>query len=336
MIKVLKPGLLSSIQDLGRTGYQKFGVIASGAMDPFSHRMANLLSGNEENDPALEITMMGPTLTFEEDTLISICGGDLSPSINGQPIRTWRSVFVKKGSELKFGGCQKGCRAYLAVSGGFDVPEVMNSKSTYLRAGIGGFKGRALKAGDVLETGKPSLQSLKMKDFLSKQLLDKAFVENDWGIASKLIPETVGNPEIRITRGRQFDLFTHESRIQLFNHAFEVTAQSDRMGYRLKGSVLALSEHAEQISEAVNFGSIQVPPDGNPIVLLADRQTTGGYPKIGQVAAIDLPLLAQAKPGDALRFAEISNEQAQQLLIKREMKLKELKQGIFLKTRGGN
>lgn len=336
MIKVLKPGLLSSIQDLGRTGYQKFGVIASGAMDPFSHRMANLLSGNEENDPALEITMMGPTLTFEEDTLISICGGDLSPSINGQPIRTWRSVFVKKGSELKFGGCQKGCRAYLAVSGGFAVPEVMNSKSTYLRAGIGGFKGRALKAGDLLETGKPSLQSLKMKDFLSKQLLDKAFVENDWGIASKLIPETVGNPEIRITRGRQFDLFTHESRIQLFNHAFEVTAQSDRMGYRLKGPALALSEHAEQISEAVNFGSIQVPPDGNPIVLLADRQTTGGYPKIGQVAAVDLPLLAQAKPGDALRFAEISNEQAQQLLIKREMKLKELKQGIFLKTRGGN
>ncbi|WP_261391627.1 biotin-dependent carboxyltransferase family protein [Cytobacillus firmus] len=336
MIKVLKPGLLSSIQDLGRTGYQKFGVIASGAMDPFSHRMANLLSGNEENDPALEITMMGPILTFEEDTLISICGGDLSPSINGQPIRTWRSVFVKKGSELKFGGCQKGCRAYLAVYGGFAVPEVMNSKSTYLRAGIGGFKGRALKAGDVLETGKPSLQSLKMNDFLSKQLLDKAFVENDWGIASKLIPETVGNPEIRITRGRQFDLFTHESRIQLFNHAFEVTAQSDRMGYRLKGPSLALSEHAEQISEAVNFGSIQVPPDGNPIVLLADRQTTGGYPKIGQVAAVDLPLLAQAKPGDALRFAEISNEQAQQLLIKREMKLKELKQGIFLKTRGGN
>ncbi|MBG9443617.1 biotin-dependent carboxyltransferase family protein [Cytobacillus firmus] len=336
MIKVLKPGLLSSIQDLGRTGYQKFGVIASGAMDPFSHRMANLLSGNEENDPALEITMMGPTLTFEEDTLISICGGDLSPSINGQPIRTWRSVFVKKGSALKFGGCQKGCRAYLAVSGGFAVPEVMNSKSTYLRAGIGGFKGRALKAGDVLETGKPSLQSLKMKDFLSKQLLDKAFVENDWGIASKLIPETVGNPEIRITRGRQFDLFTHESRIHLFNHAFEVTAQSDRMGYRLKGPALALSEHAEQISEAVNFGSIQVPPDGNPIVLLADRQTTGGYPKIGQVAAVDLPLLAQAKPGDALRFSEISNEQAQQLLIKREMKLKELKQGIFLKTRGGN
>ncbi|URM34978.1 biotin-dependent carboxyltransferase family protein [Cytobacillus firmus] len=335
-MKVLKPGLLSSIQDLGRTGYQKFGVIASGAMDPFSHRMANLLSGNEENDPALEITMMGPTLTFEEDTLISICGGDLSPLINGQPIRTWRSIFVKKGSELKFGGCQKGCRAYLAVSGGFSVPEVMNSRSTYLRAGIGGFKGRALKAGDVLETGKPSLQSLKMADYLSKQLHDKTFVENDWGIASKLIPETIGNPEIRITRGRQFDLFTHESRIQLFNHAFEVTAQSDRMGYRLKGTSLALSEHAEQISEAVNFGSIQVPPDGNPIVLLADRQTTGGYPKIGQVAAVDLPLLAQAKPGDALRFKEISNGQAQQLLIKRELKLKELKQGISLKTRGGN
>ncbi|KAF0815555.1 MULTISPECIES: 5-oxoprolinase subunit C family protein [unclassified Cytobacillus] len=336
MIKVLKPGLLSSIQDLGRTGYQKFGIIASGAMDPFSHRMANLLAGNEENEPTMEITMMGPVLAFEEDTLISICGGDLSPSINGQPIRTWRSVFVKKGSELKFGGCKKGCRAYLAAAGGFAVPEIMNSKSTYLRAGLGGFKGRALKSGDVLETGKPSLLSLKMTGYLSKQLLDKNFVENDWGISSKLIPEYVGNPEIRITRGRQFELFSHESRIQLFNDVFEVTAQSDRMGYRLKGLSLALSEHAEQISEAVNFGSIQVPPDGNPIVLLADRQTTGGYPKIGQVAAVDLPLLAQAKPGDALQFTEITSEQAQQLLIKREIELKELKQGILLKIRGGN
>ncbi|MCM3090005.1 biotin-dependent carboxyltransferase family protein [Cytobacillus sp. AMY 15.2] len=335
-MKVLKPGLLSSIQDLGRTGYQKFGIIASGAMDPFSHRMANLLAGNEENEPTMEITMMGPVLAFEEDTLISICGGDLSPSINGQPIRTWRSVFVKKGSELKFGGCKKGCRAYLAAAGGFAVPEIMNSKSTYLRAGLGGFKGRALKSGDVLETGKPSLLSLKMTGYLSKQLLDKNFVENDWGISSKLIPEYVGNPEIRITRGRQFELFSHESRIQLFNDVFEVTAQSDRMGYRLKGLSLALSEHAEQISEAVNFGSIQVPPDGNPIVLLADRQTTGGYPKIGQVAAVDLPLLAQAKPGDALQFTEITSEQAQQLLIKREIELKELKQGILLKIRGGN
>ncbi|MDM5225503.1 biotin-dependent carboxyltransferase family protein [Cytobacillus sp. NJ13] len=336
MIKVVKPGLLSSIQDLGRTGYQKFGVIASGAMDPFSHRMANLLAGNEENDPVLEITMMGPILTFEDDILISICGGDLSPSINGKPVRTWRSVFVKKGSELKFGGCHKGCRAYLAAAGGFAVPEVMNSKSTYLRAGIGGYKGRALKSGDLLETGKPSLQSLKMTEYLTKQSLDRTFAENDWGIASDLIPDTAANPEIRITRGRQFDLFSNESKVQLLNHAFEVTAQSDRMGYRLKGPALALSEHAEQISEAVNFGSIQVPPDGNPIVLLADRQTTGGYPKIGQVAAVDLPLLAQAKPGDTLSFAEISNKQAQQLLINREMKLKELKQGIFLKTRGGN
>ncbi|WP_436376619.1 biotin-dependent carboxyltransferase family protein [Cytobacillus sp. BC1816] len=336
MINVLKPGLLSSIQDLGRTGYQKYGVISSGAMDPFSHRMANLLAGNKENDPVLEITMMGPMLTFKEDTLISICGGDLSPSINGQPVRTWRSVLVKKGSELKFGQCRKGCRAYLAVAGGFSVPEVMNSKSTYLRAGLGGYKGRALKSGDLLETGKPSLQSLKITEYLTKQILDRTFVENDWGIASELIPDTAANPEIRITRGRQFDLFSEASKVQLFKHAFEVTSQSDRMGYRLKGPALALSEHAEQISEAVNFGSIQVPPDGNPIVLLADRQTTGGYPKIGQAAAVDLPLLAQAKPGDSLSFAEISNEQAQQLLIKREMKLKELKQGIFLKTRGGN
>ncbi|GLB60672.1 biotin-dependent carboxyltransferase family protein [Cytobacillus sp. NCCP-133] len=333
MLKIIKPGLLSSIQDLGRTGFQKFGVIASGAMDPLSHRVANLLTGNIESEPTLEMTMIGPAITFEKDALISICGGDLSPSINGQPVRLWRSIYVKKGSELKFGHCLQGCRAYLSVAGGFSVPYVMKSKATYLRAGIGGFEGRALKAGDQLVFGKPSSQSKRMMDYLSRQLQNQSFIENDWSITSDLLPSTNAVPTIRMTKGRQFELFTKESRETLLDHAFEVSAQSDRMGYRLKGPGLTLSEPAELISEAVNFGSIQVPPDGNPIVLLADRQTTGGYPKIGQVAFADLPLLAQAKPGDKLKFAEISHEEAQRLYLDRELKLKELKQGIHLKTR---
>lgn len=333
MLKIKKPGLLSNIQDMGRNGFQKFGVIASGAMDPFAHRMANLLTGNAENEPTLEITMLGPTIIFEEDALISICGGDLSPAINGVPVRSWRSIFVKKGSELKFGYTRSGCRAYLAVAGGFPVPEVMKSKATYLRAGIGGYEGRALKAGDLLVLGTPSDQSNKMTEYLARQLQSQSFLESNWSITAELIPNTESNPFIRFTKGRQFELFSKESRQKLIGNAFEVTAQSDRMGYRLKGPALSLSEPTEMISEAVNFGSIQVPPDGNPIVLLADRQTTGGYPKIGQVAFVDLPLLAQAKPGDKLRFVEISHEKAQRLYLEREWKLKELKQGIYLKAR---
>ncbi|WP_026582208.1 biotin-dependent carboxyltransferase family protein [Bacillus sp. J33] len=333
MLKIEKPGLLSSIQDLGRTGFQKFGVIASGCMDPLSHRVANLLTGNDGNEPALEITMLGPTVTFEKDALISICGGDLSPEINGKPVRSWRSVFVKKGSELKFGHCRQGCRAYLAVAGGISVPEVMKSKSTYLRAGIGGYNGRAIKAGDLLELDAASELSGKMMDYLSHHLEHESFIENDWSITAELIPAFESNTVIRIVKGRQYELFSKDSRSSLFEASFKVTPQSDRMGYRLKGPFLSLKEPAELISEAVNFGSIQVPPDGNPIVLLADRQTTGGYPKIGQVAYVDLPLLAQAKPGDTLRFTEISHEEAQRLYLNREWKLKELKQGIHLKTR---
>lgn len=333
MIKIKKPGLLSSIQDLGRTGFQKFGVIASGAMDPFAHRMANLLTGNAENEPTLEITMLGPTIIFEEDALISICGGDLSPAINSVPVRSWRSIFVKKGSELKFGYTKSGCRAYLAVAGGFSVPEVMKSKATYLRAGIGGYEGRALKAGDQLVFGTPSDHADRMTEYLTQQLQNQSFLESDWSITAELIPNKESNPFIRFTKGRQFELFSKESQQKLIGAAFDVTAQSDRMGFRLKGPALSLSEPTELISEAVNFGSIQVPPDGNPIVLLADRQTTGGYPKIGQVAFVDLPLLAQAKPGDKLRFVEISHEKAQHLYLEREWKLKELKQGIYLKTR---
>ena len=177
MISIMKPGLLTSIQDLGRYTYQKYGVIASGVMDQLAHRIANLLVGNEENQPTMEITLLGPVLKFEKDSLISICGGDLSPSINGEPIRLWRTIFIKKGSLLKFGPCQMGCRAYLAVAGGFAVPEVMGSKSTYLRAGIGGYKGRALKTGDVLECHLPGPLSQRSY-FLCNQSENLAILGN--------------------------------------------------------------------------------------------------------------------------------------------------------------
>ncbi|NHM33264.1 biotin-dependent carboxyltransferase family protein [Neobacillus terrae] len=333
MLTVVKPGLLTSVQDLGRYGYQKYGVIASGVMDQLSHRISNILVGNEENEPTLEITLLGPVIHFDKDTLISICGGDLSPSINGDPVRIWRTIFVKKGSKLSFGPAITGSRAYLAVAGGFVVPKVMDSKSTYLRAGIGGFEGRAFKAGDSLPFNLPGELSKVLFEYMALQAGDKPFIEMDWSVASDLIPLHQKDPSIRVMKGKHYPLFSQESKEKFFSQTFEVTPQSDRMGYRLKGSFLQLENPGELISEAVSFGSIQVPSEGNPIVLLADRQTTGGYPKIGQISSVDLPIIAQAKPGDHISFSEVTHETAQQLFLKREKKIKQLKNGILLKFR---
>ncbi|MFC0236568.1 biotin-dependent carboxyltransferase family protein [Fictibacillus phosphorivorans] len=333
MIKITKPGLLTSVQDLGRYGFQKYGVITSGVMDTTAHRIANSLVGNAENEATLELTLLGPDMEFKEDTLISICGGNLSPSIDGKPVKLWRSVLVTAGSKLKFGGCKTGCRAYLAVAGGFDVPEVMNSKSTYLRAGIGGHNGKALQNDDELSIGELSELSGKIAKILAQQLGENKFVEMQWTISSDFFASSASKPQVRVMKGRQYDWFTTESQMKLFTDHFEVTSQSDRMGYRLKGPELALEEKQEMLSEAVSFGTIQVPSEGNPIVLLADRQTTGGYPKIGQIATVDLSIMAQLKPGDKVQFVEVSHEVAQQLYLDREKKLHQLKQGIALKIR---
>lgn len=331
-IKVIRPGLLTTVQDLGRYGSQRYGVIVSGAMDQFSLRVANLLVGNDENAAALEITMMGPTLEILEDTLVSICGGTITAKINGQPVGQWKPVYIKKGSILELKNCTGGCRIYLAIAGGFDVEEIMGSKSTYLRAGIGGFKGRKLKEQDILNTKQYSSESNKIikkfSDFIGKSSF--AFSETDWSVSTEIIPKYKNDIVLRVIQGIEFDEFRRESREEFFTNKFVVTAQSDRMGYRLKGSKLELSKPLEMISGAVSFGTIQVPSEGNPIVLLADRQTTGGYPKIAQIISVDLPLIAQAKPGDKISFEQISLEEAQKLYIQRELNIQKLKHGISL------
>lgn len=326
-IKVIRPGLLSTVQDLGRHGFQRHGVVVSGAMDPFSLRIANLLVGNEETEGALEITMIGPKLQFEEDSLIAICGGNLSPEIDGKSIPEWRPVMIKKGRVLSFGAAKSGCRAYLAVAGGLDIPIVMGSRSTYLRAEFGGFHGRPLKKDDVLQTRTPSDLSAH---FLYKKLRSNPFAVGEWSVSSKLRPVT-RNPVIRVTKGGQFDWFAAKSKEQFFLSEFQVTPQSDRMGYRLSGPTLQLAKPQELISEAVTAGTVQVPSEGNPIVLMADRQTTGGYPKIAQVISVDLPALGQVKPGEKIRFKEVSLEEAQKLLRLREQKIQLVKQAIFHK-----
>jgi len=329
---VLRPGLLSSIQDQGRYGFQKYGVIVSGAMDSYALRVANILVGNEEDEGVLEMTLMGPSLRLEQDMLLAITGGDMAPTINGAAVPMWRPVYMKQGSVLDFKGGKPGCRSYLAVAGGYDIPAVMGSKSTYLRAGLGGFHGRALQQGDVLPLRNflsgPADRIIKQ---LAVKLQDHAFAATAWYVAKGNIPKPTQPIQIRVTRGSQYEHFTAESKAQFFCRPFQVTAQSDRMGYRLSGPVMTLSEPLEMISEAVALGTIQVPPDGNPIVLLADRQTAGGYPKIAQVAAVDVAIIAQTRPGDQIWFQEISLQEAEQLYLEREEYLRHLKQAIALR-----
>lgn len=330
MMTITKPGLLTSIQDLGRFGFQRYGINTSGAVDPLSHRLANLLVGNDEGMPTLEITMVGPSIIFHKPVLIAICGANLSPAINDRPVPLWRPVLVKEGSELSFGPCRQGIRAYLAVGGGFQVSKVMNSHSTSLRAKIGGFNGRNLESGDEVLFNKPGALSRRISSSLLPKL--KAdFVAVHWSAGSPFMSKINEKLHIRATNGRQFDLFTKESRDSFFHSPYLVTTQSDRMGCRLRGEALSLKHDFEMISEAVNDGTIQVSADGNPIILLAERQTTGGYPKIAQIASVDIPLVAQAKPGDQIYFSHISHERAQMLFIDREIMMKQIKYGIKLK-----
>ncbi|MDN4073195.1 biotin-dependent carboxyltransferase family protein [Fictibacillus terranigra] len=318
-IMINKPGMLTSLQDLGRYTYQQYGVIVSGSMDPFAHTAANLLVGNSEGEATLEVTLTGPKLTFGIDTFIAICGADLTPSLNEKAIENWRTISVRKGDVLEFGNCKWGCRAYIAVAGGYDTGRVMGSKSTYLRAGMGGYQGRALKEGDTLPVNSDG-NGFHPTSF-------------NWFISHEPRAMYLDMNTIRAVKGRHFDLFTKESQTAFFNEKFKISTQSDRMGYRAEGTELKLQQQKEILSEPVLFGTVQVPSEGKPIILMADRQTTGGYPKIAQVAYVDLPKLAQAKPGDSIVFQEITEEEAQISYIIQKIELDYLKAGIRLKNR---
>ncbi|WP_251862208.1 biotin-dependent carboxyltransferase family protein [Clostridium sp. Marseille-Q2269] len=330
-IEIEKSGLLTTIQDNGRYGFRKYGVIVSGAMDPIAMRISNILVGNEEDSSVLESTLIGPNIKINEDCLISICGGDLSPKINGINAPMWRPIYIKSGSVLSFTGCKLGARAYISFSGSFNLDKTLGSNSTYIRASIGGIEGRALKNGDVINLNTPTTIGVKIINKLKKNIDEKGFSSTSWFIGKNFICNYSSAPILRFTKGVQFHCFTDKSIKDFCNNKFKITLQSDRMGYRLNGPQLYLKEPLELISEAVTLGTVQVPKDGNPIILLADGQTTGGYPKIADIASIDIPIAAQLKPGDKITFREISLEEAQRLYILREKKLKYLKNLINFK-----
>jgi antagonist of KipI len=328
-ISVLNPGLQTTIQDLGRHGYQKYGVIVSGAMDAYAMRLANIAVGNNENEGVLEITMIGPSLELEKGTLISITGGNISPTINGKKIPMGRPVYLKEDCVLNFGACIAGCRSYLAIAGGFDVPEVMESKSTYLRAQFGGFNGRTLKKGDILNIGAKSVAAIKIIEKLQEMTHKGEFVAPSWYMGDATVDNT-NSTIIRVFKDRQFDNISEESINKFFNSEFKVDNKSDRMGYRLCGEKIELKERLEMISEEVSIGTIQIPPDGNPIILLADRQTTGGYPKIAHVVSVDIQKIVQLKPNSKIKFKQISLKEAERLYFEREKYINELKKAIRL------
>jgi antagonist of KipI len=316
---VLKPGLLSSFQDLGRHGYQHLGVPVGGAMDSRAHRLANLLVGNHDDQATLEVTLSGPVLRFDAAACIAITGAMLSPTLNGKPAPNNRPLIVRQGDVLAFGARASGLRAYVAWHGGIDLPLVLSSRSTYLRGGFGGYKGRALQAGDVLPQRVP-LDDGKL-DSLAQEL---------WSIKIYL-PALLGltpRAALRAMRGAHTSLFTDRSVDDFFASEYRISPQSERMGYRLQGTTLNLKSSAQLLSEATSFGSVQVPPDGKPIVLMADRQTTGGYAKIAHIASVDLPAIAQCMPGDSVRFTPIELEHARALDAQREATFEQLRQSL--------
>jgi antagonist of KipI len=330
-LRVHRAGILSTLQDRGRYGYQRYGMPVGGVMDEHSHRLANLLVGNAEEEATLEFTLAGPRLEFTDLALIAICGGDFAPTIGGHEVPASRPVLVRAGSVLDLAVCRLGCRAYLAVAGGFDVPAVMGSKSTYLPAGIGGLQGRALKRGDELSVQRASAH---LYPGLHRALQTaEAFACPKWSVHANAALLAHDHHRIRFIQGRHFALFSASSQTQFSAAEYRIGANSDRMGYRLEGPELTLNEPGEILPEAVTFGSIQVPPDGKPIVLMANRQTTGGYPLIGEVASVDLPLLAQLPPGDTLRFEPITLEHSQQLYLQREREMALMREGLRERAR---
>jgi antagonist of KipI len=298
-IRVIKPGLLTTVQDRGRPGYRSAGVPFGGAMDAFALRMANLIVGNPDGAAGLEITLLGPELEFTADTVVAVGGAEFE----GAP--PWRPLLLRAGERLKFGECRQGCRAYLAVGGGLDVVPALGSRSTYLPGGFGGLGGRALREGDEIEIGAGLPGAGGSRRHMS------------WRVSPSVLPAYSPHPVLRAIRGAQADDFGAE----LWETEFQVSPKSDRMGLRLAGRKLARASAAELPSSAVAPGTVQVPPEGQPILLMADAQTIGGYPQAAHIIGPDLPLAAQLRPGESLRLSEVSVEEAHRLALARDRDL---------------
>ncbi len=312
MITIIQSGLFTTVQDEGRWGYQAFGMPVAGAMDRFACRVANLLVGNKADAAVLEMTLQGGHFRFEQDCYVAVCGADMGAKLNGMPVVNWSCFPVAAGSELTFEYAPTGCRSYLAVNGGIDVPVVLGSRSTYTRGAIGGVEGRALKKGDVLPIGN-----------------EREYPGQARTLPAEFIPLYSESVELRVLLGPQDDHFTAAGIETLFSTSYTITAEADRMGYRMEGAVIEHSSKADIISDALSLGAIQVPGHGMPIVMMADRGTTGGYTKIGTVIGPDLMKLAQAKPGDTVSFKNCTEAEARSAFLTEHQAYKQIRQMLF-------
>jgi biotin-dependent carboxylase-like uncharacterized protein len=301
-IRILKGGMMTTVQDLGRTGYQKQGFSVAGVMDVRSFKIANLLLDNPENEAVLEFTLIGPVLEFTSATIIAITGGDFQPTVNGEPVPMYTALYINKGDILKFGSARTGSRGYIAFSSYLDIPVVMGSRCTNMKSSLGGFKGRKLQQDDYIGF---RIKRRYLPFFLSRKLDINEFDQMD--------------AELRVVMGPQDDLFTKQGIETFLNNEYTVTSDFDRMGCRLDGPFIASKDGSDIISDGIAFGAIQVPAHGKPIILLSDRQTTGGYAKIATLASVDIPKLVQRKIDDKVRFRAITVQEAQKLYLE-EMK----------------
>ena len=297
-LHILTPGLQTTVQDRGRFGYQSAGIGTAGAMDPEAYAAANYLVGNHRGEAVLEMTLLGPSIRFDGDCVCALTGADMGAVLDGQPVERYRPFCVAEGQMLTMGCAVSGCRAYLAVQGGFAVEPVLGSRSTNLKARMGGFHGRPLRRGDVLcAPGGVDIVYLQRK---------------------RPAEQYAQQVTVRVVPGPQADAFTETGFETLWSQSFVLSDQSDRMGLRLEGPTIETLSGSDIVSDGITLGSIQVTSAGKPIILMADRQTTGGYAKIGTVCTADIPKLAQLRPGAVIRFREITVAQAQRILRKKK------------------
>ena len=300
-LHVLAPGPQTTVQDRGRFGYLASGIGTCGVMDTDAYDAANYLVGNRRGEAVLEATLAGPSIRFEADCICAVTGADMDTKIGGRPVEPYRPFWVQAGQVLTMGCARTGCRGYLAVQGGFDVPVVMGSRSTDLKCAIGGLEGRALRVGDVLTVPDESLSTV----------MDR----------KRRPPVLSQSVTVRVVLGPQADAFTEDGIRTFWTSTFSLSSKSDRMGLRMDGPSIETKHGSDIVSDGIALGAIQVTSAGQPIILMADRQTPGGYAKIGTVCSADLSKLAQLKPGGTVRFEEITVEEAQKLLRKRKWRV---------------
>ncbi|MCU1259488.1 MAG: hypothetical protein JWO80_2373 [Bryobacterales bacterium] len=299
-IRVESPGLFTTVQDLGRPGFGPIGVSASGACDPIALRVGNLLLGNTENAAGLEMTLQGGRYLFPEGAMISLGGSDFGATVDGSPVPVWVPREVMPGQVLTVGRSQSGARAYLCVRGGVAVPLVLGSASTHILSGLGGLEGRPLRKGDVLPIG-PEPERPPRR-----------------GVRESAAAELGPRKMLRVTDGPQTDWFADSTISDFYASTYTVTPEANRMGLRLEGKALASGVSGDMMTEGVSLGCIQVPSGGQPVILFVEQQTTGGYPKIANVIAADLPSVGQLKPGDQIRFVRLDLREARELLYMQE------------------